>query len=108
MADRIILEKGLYVECPTRQQLEAWLTANGYGEDQEYESEKYSCWYKGMTEILVYKQGSDMWLAQKAAEAIEHLANSTIDHYESTSMGDRGVYKTKLQIYNEIVAHPKE
>lgn len=108
MTDHIILEKGLHVECPTRKQFEAWLTVNGYGLDVDYESDRFSCWYKGMTEILVYNQGSDMWLAQKATEAIEHLAFSTISHYVQTPMGQQGVYKTKSEIYKEIMEFPKE
>lgn len=99
MADKIILEKGLTVECPTQKQFESWLEANGFTKIEESETEYFNSWCLGMTEILVFKEGksSDMWIAQKSWEAIDDITFSTVNPI-----------KSRKTIYAEIMLYPKE
>ena len=97
MADKIIIDKGVQVECPTQEQFEAWLEANGFGKIEEWGTEWFNSWCLGMTEILVYKKGSDMWMAQKGWETIDDITFWTVNPV-----------KSRRTVYNEIMAYPKE
>lgn len=89
------IEKGVHVECPTPKQIEAWLEAHGYGQIETYDNGNE--WCLGVSCILVVHTGSEMWLVQKAYDAIDDLAFSS-----------SGIGKTRLSIYNEIIQYPKE
>lgn len=95
---KMILSKGVYVDPPTPKQIEAWLEANGYEKDtDEPISESGYDWYRGMSRIWVVHTGSDMWLIQKAWEAIDDITFSTVNPA-----------KSRRQVYDEIMTYPKE